>query len=71
MSYICFYANLIMTKEEIILLFKEEVLKPDFRAKTGVSRQALYNYKRREIPNKLGVIVELLMSCDAIEVIKK
>ncbi|WP_271407463.1 hypothetical protein [Tenacibaculum soleae] len=58
-----------MTPLEIETLFKETIELPEFKAKSGATKQQLYNYRNRT--SKISLMLEILLKVDAIKVIKK
>lgn len=58
-----------MTLKEIEDLFKNEVNKKDFIKKSGLSKQVVYNYRKRPTLG-VGVMIEVLYLIGAISISK-
>lgn len=59
----------IMTTEDIEELFKSEVAKKDFKKRSGLDKQIVYNYRHRK--TSIGTMLEVLHNLKAISIRKK
>lgn len=58
-----------MTLIEIEELFYNEVKKKDFKKRSGLDKQVVYNYRNRKKPT-IGTMLEVLLLIGSIEVKK-
>ncbi|MEI6865782.1 hypothetical protein [Flavicella sp.] len=58
-----------MDAQEIEKLFREEVAKKDFKKRSGLDKQKVYNYRHRT--TKLATMLQVLFNLDAISIREK
>jgi hypothetical protein len=59
-----------MTTQQIEELFTIEVNKKDFKKRSGLDKQVVYNYRHRKQPS-FGTMLEILLTLSVIQITLK